>query len=81
MDQLHSEIFCEVRFAEDETRESAGRLIATLLTEGIPARDRAEVFERGALRWDETKESRLTFNTFDHPWRRGPFQCGVVMAA
>ena len=55
MDQLHSEIFCEVRFAEDETRESAGRLIATLLTEGIPARDRAEVFERGALRWDENE--------------------------
>ena len=51
MDQL----LCEVRFEEDETRESAGRLIATLLTEGVPARDRPELFERGALRWDENE--------------------------
>ena len=46
---------CEVRFAEDESRESAGRLIATLLTEGVPARDRSELFEKGALRWDENE--------------------------
>ena len=43
----------ELRFAEDETRESAGRLIATLLTEGIRAKDRPEIFQPGALRWDE----------------------------
>ena len=49
------ERFCEVRFEDDETRESPGRLIATLLTEGIRAKDRPEVFEPRALEWDTEK--------------------------
>ena len=52
MDQLLCE---ELRFEEDETRQSPGRLIASLVTEGKPARDRPEMFLRGALEWDENE--------------------------
>ncbi len=40
---------CEVRFAEDETRQSPGRLVGTLLTYGEKASDRPETFDPGAL--------------------------------
>ena len=40
---------CEVRFAEDETRQSPGRLVGTLLTYGERASDRPETFDPGAL--------------------------------
>ena len=42
----------EVRFAEDETRQSPGRLTGVLMVYGTKARDRNEVFEDGALEWD-----------------------------
>ena len=43
-------ITCEVRFQEDETRESPGRLVGTLLTYGERASDRPETFDPwGAL--------------------------------
>ena len=47
MDQL----LCEIRFAIDETRQTVGRLTGTLLTYGEVARDRPELFTRGALEW------------------------------
>ena len=41
----------EIRQAEDPTRESPGRLSGTLLVYEERARDRNEVFARGALTW------------------------------
>ena len=46
-------IECEVRFAEDETRQSPGRLTGVLMPYGVKASDRAEMFELGALEWPE----------------------------
>ena len=45
---------CEVRFQEDETRLSPGRLSGTLLTYEVRASDRAELFARGSLYWPDT---------------------------
>ena len=44
---------CEIRYAEDETRASPGRLTGVLLRYEERARDRPEVFRRGSLRWPE----------------------------
>ena len=41
----------EIRQAEDPSRESPGRLTGTLLVYEERARDRREVFARGALTW------------------------------
>ena len=40
---------CEIRFAEDETRQTPGRLVGTLLTYGERASDRPEVFDPDSL--------------------------------
>ena len=50
----------EIRQADDPTRASAGRLVGTLLRYEEVARDRAEVFVRGALSWD--KEAGVLIN-------------------
>ena len=42
-----------IELREDETRQSPGRLVGTILTYGERASDRAEVFEAGALSWPE----------------------------
>ena len=49
MDQL----ICEVRYAEDDTRASPGRLTGTLMTYEREANDRPEIFTRGALVWPD----------------------------
>ena len=46
-------LLCEVRFEADESRQTPGRLTGTLLTYEQPARDRPEIFTRGALSWPE----------------------------
>ena len=46
------ELICEVRFAEDETRNSPGILSGVLMPYGVKASDRQEMFELGALTWD-----------------------------
>ena len=43
----------EVRFVQDETRESPGRLTGTLLTYGERARDRPELFLPGSASWPD----------------------------
>ena len=43
----------EIRFQEDASRLSPGRLVGTLLTYEERAKDRAELFERRALIWPE----------------------------
>ena len=45
------ELFFEIRQLDDPTRESAGRLSGTLLRYNEVAKDRKEVFARGALTW------------------------------
>ena len=44
---------CELRYEADPNRDSPGRLTGTLLRYLEPAHDRPEVFERGALYWDD----------------------------
>ena len=44
-------LLCEIRFAEDDTRQSPGRILGTLFTYEKSASDRPEIFARGALRW------------------------------
>ena len=50
MDTLHAEI----RFQEDETKATPGRLVGTLLTYEKRASDRRELFRRGAIHWPES---------------------------
>ena len=46
------EIRCEIRLSE-EVEGKPARLTGVLMPYGEQAKDRAEVFERGALAWDE----------------------------
>ena len=46
-------LLIEVRYVEDDTRQSPGRLTGTLLTYGEQSRDRPELFRAGALAWDD----------------------------
>ena len=43
------EIRCSIEFRADDSRESPGRIVGTLLTYGETAGDRAEVFAPGSL--------------------------------
>ena len=45
------EFRCAIELREDDARQSPGRIVGTLLTYGKRARDRAEMFESGALHW------------------------------
>ena len=47
------ELRCSIEIREDEGRQSPGRIVGVLLTYGKRARDRAEVFEAGALHWPD----------------------------
>ena len=49
--EFNRNLLCEIRFVEDETRQSPGRLTGTLVTYEVKASDRPELFARGALRW------------------------------
>ena len=48
---MNDEIRCAIEYRDDATRESPGRLTGTILTYGQRAKDRPEVFEKGALTW------------------------------
>ena len=50
---MTDEIRCAVEIREDETRQSPGRLMGTLLRYNERAGDRAELFEAGALKWPD----------------------------
>ena len=56
-------LLLEVRAAEDESRQSPGRIVGTLLTYGERARDRPEMFLDGALRWPELADSTSMSST------------------
>ena len=47
------EIRCSIEVRADETRQSPGRIVGTLVTYGQPASDRPERFAPGALSWEE----------------------------
>ena len=47
------EIRCSIEYREDESRQSPGRIVGSLITYGKRARDRAEVFAPGALHWPD----------------------------
>ena len=47
------EIRCAIEYREDESRQSPGRIVGSLLTYGKRALDRPEVFSPGALQWPE----------------------------
>ena len=50
---MMDEFRCAIELRADESRESPGRLVGTLLTYGERAGDRAETFEPGAMRWPD----------------------------
>ena len=50
---MNDTIVSEVRFAEDETRQSPGRLTGILLTYNVKASDRNELFEPDSLSWPD----------------------------
>ena len=50
---MNDEVRCAIECREDETRRGPGRLVGRILTYGARARDRAELFESGALSWPD----------------------------
>ena len=50
---MSDNLLVEVRYVEDDTRQSPGRLQGTLLTYGELARDRPELFMPDALTWPD----------------------------
>ena len=50
---MHETLIAPLEIRQDESRQSPGRIVGTLLTYEERARDRAEVFAAGALAWDE----------------------------
>ena len=47
------EIRCAIELRADDSRQSPGRIVGTLITYGQRAEDRPEMFADGALRWGE----------------------------
>ena len=47
------EIRCEIALRADDSRQSPGRIVGTLIEYGKRASDRPEVFADNSLRWDE----------------------------
>ena len=47
------EIRCAIELRADDSRESPGRIVGTLVTYGERASDRPELFEAGSLTWPD----------------------------
>ena len=47
------EIRCAIELRADDSRQSPGRAVGTLITYGQRAEDRPEIFADGALRWGD----------------------------
>ena len=47
------ELQCAIELRADESRQSPGRIVGTLMTYGERAKDRAEMFAPGALSWPD----------------------------
>ena len=50
---MSEQFSCEVRFEEDPTRQSPGRLTGTLIEYEKRAKNLAEMFGEGSLEWDD----------------------------
>ena len=50
---MADEIRMSIEIRQDDSRQSPGRIVGTMLTYGRKARDRAELFESGALSWPD----------------------------
>ena len=48
-----NEIRCSIELRADESRQSPGRIVGSLMTYGERAKDRAEMFAPGALSWPD----------------------------
>ena len=44
---------CEIRFTDDDTRQTPGRIVGTLVNYGERARNLPEIIDAGALYWDD----------------------------
>ena len=47
------QLTCEIRFSKDESRQTPGRVVGTLVVFEKRAGDRAELFERESIHWPE----------------------------
>ena len=47
------ELRCKIELRADDTRQSPGRIVGSLMTYGERAKDRAEMFAPGALSWPD----------------------------
>ena len=47
------QLTCEIRYSQDETRQTPGRVTGTLIVYEKRAGDRPELFERDAIHWPE----------------------------
>ena len=45
------ELRCKIEYRADDSRQSPGRIVGTLMTYGERAADRPEVFAADSLRW------------------------------
>ena len=50
---MNDEIRCSIEIREDDTRQSPGRLVGTLMAYGKRASDRPELFKSGSLTWPD----------------------------
>ena len=49
---MRDEIRCSIELRADDSRQSPGRLFGVVMTYNMRARDRAEMFLPGSLKWD-----------------------------
>ena len=52
MDNME-QLTCEIRYSQDESRQTPGRVTGTLIVYETRAGDRAELFERDSIHWPE----------------------------
>ena len=52
MDNME-QLTCEIRYSQDDTRQTPGRVTGTLIVYETRAGDRPELFERDAIHWPE----------------------------
>ena len=50
---MNDKIRCSIEIREDDTRQSPGRLVGTLMAYGKRASDRPELFKSGSLTWPD----------------------------
>ena len=67
------ELFCQVEYRQDESRQTPGRLVGVLLPYERRAGDRPEMFEAGSLYWPDRRHPRSGRCTGGTRRSSGPF--------